>query len=320
MVTSAVLAVAVSAALGAVLHGMGAGTYEKDCLVAAMRLLRAPTVQTTVLRQLPAEPLPSPHEGAALLDAIRARGFIRVGCVDGAMLYSYFNSNGELVGFDVEMAYRLAEGLGLKIEFVPVPRERLAEVVNSGMCDVLMAGIAVTAERASAMLFAPPYIDETFSFVVPDKRNDFSSAAWIRATSGLRVGVPGLPNLRGTVRFQFPGVEIVPVSAEQIAHFFAGRGEPVDGLVLPVERASYFTLLHPAFAVAVPHPLKIQFPLAYPVARHDLEFARFLGIWIDLQRKNGTIQTLCDHWILGQDARPQQPRWSIIRNVLHWVK
>jgi ABC-type amino acid transport substrate-binding protein len=64
----------------------------------------------------------------------------------------------------------------------------------------------------------------------------------------------------------------------------------------------------------------LRFPLAYPVARRDLEFARFLGIWIDLQRENGTIQALYDHWILGPDAPPKQPRWSVMRDVLHWVK
>ncbi len=25
-----------------------------------------------------------------------------------------------------------------------------------------------------------------------------------------------------------------------------------------------------------------------------------------------------DHWILGRHARPRQPHWSVIRNVLHW--
>ena len=219
------------------------------------------------------------------------------------------------------MAYALAEELGLEIEFVPVPRERLAEVINSGLCDVIMGGIAVTTRRAGEMVFSPPYVDETLSFVVPDhRRAEFSSAEWVRATPGLRVAVPNLPYLEEIVHREFPRMEIVPISVDRVADFFAGRSEQVDGLVFPAERGSYFTLLYPAFTVAVPHPLAIRFPLAYPVARRDLEFARFLGIWIDLQRKNGTIQALYDHWILGRDARPKQPHWSVIRNVLHWVE
>jgi ABC-type amino acid transport substrate-binding protein len=285
-----------------------------------MKLLRAPTVRGEVLRQAPSQTLPLPRDGASVLEAIRARGRIVVGYVESALPYSYFNSRGELVGFDVEMAYTLAEGLGVAIEFVPVPRDRLAEVVNAGLCDVVMAGISVTTTRASEFMFSPPYLDETLSFVVPDdRRTDFSSAEWVRATPGLRVAVHDLPGLEPLVRREFPRLAIVPVSADRVADFFAGRGERVDGLAYPAERGSYFTLLHPAFAVAVPHPLTMRFPLAYPVARHDVEWARFLGIWIDLQRKHGTIQALYDHWILGREARSRQPHWSVMRNVLHWV-
>jgi len=50
-----------------------------------------------------------------------------------------------------------------------------------------------------------------------------------------------------------------------------------------------------------------------------MELARLPEIRSDLQRKNGTIQELYDHWILGRNAQPTQPRWSVIRNVLHWV-
>jgi Na+/H+-dicarboxylate symporter/ABC-type amino acid transport substrate-binding protein len=312
------LTVVVLAATGGLLRALGAGTYDEDRLVEEMKLLRPPTVRASVLRALPTDPLP--REGASVLEAIRSRGRIRVGYVDGALPYSYFNRRGELVGLDVEMAYTLAAELGLAIEFVPVPRDRVAKIINAGLCDVLMGGIAVTTIRAGEMVFSPPYIDETLSFVVPDhRRADFSSAEWIRAATGLRVAVPDFPYLEEIVRREFPRVKTVPISVDRAADFFAGRMERVDALVFPAERGSYFTLLYPAFSVAVPHPLAIRFPLAYPVAHHDLEFARFLGMWIDLQRKNGTIQALYDHWILGRDARPKQPRWSVIRNVLHWV-
>jgi hypothetical protein len=35
-------------------------------------------------------------------------------------------------------------------------RDRLAEVINAGLCDVIMGGIAVTTGRASEMVFSPP--------------------------------------------------------------------------------------------------------------------------------------------------------------------
>ena len=102
-----------------------------------------------------------------------------------------------------------------------------------------MGGIAVTTGRASEMVFSPPYVDETLSFVVPDhRRADFSSAEWIRNASGLRIAVPNLPYLEEIVQREFPRVEIVPISVDRVADFFAGRMEHVDGLVFPAERGS----------------------------------------------------------------------------------
>ena len=62
----------------------------------------------------------------------------------------------------------------------------------------------------------------------------------------------------------------------------------------------------------------MKVPLAYPVARHDSALAAFLDTFIDLKRKDGTIDALYGHWILGRQATARRPRWSILRNVLHW--
>ena len=71
--------------------------------------------------------------------------------------------------------------------------------------------------------------------------------------------------------------------------------------------------------MVVPEPGLIKVPLAYPLARHDDRWAGFVNVWIELKRRDGTIDTLYRHWILGQDAQEKRRRWSILRDVLHWV-
>ena len=61
-------------------------------------------------------------------------------------------------------------------------------------------------------------------------------------------------------------------------------------------------------------------PLAYPIGRRDPEMASFVSTWIDLKKQDGTIDQLFDYWIMGKNAERKQPRWSVIRNVLHWVE
>jgi ABC-type amino acid transport substrate-binding protein len=182
-----------------------------------------------------------------------------------------------------------------------------------------MAGILVTTRRAARVTFSSPYLDETLAFVVPDhRRAEFMDASAVRARDGLRLGVPDLPYVRQLVEREFPKARVVPMPLADPEAPLAGRVETVDAVVLTAERGSFLSLLHPAFSVAVPRPLEIRLPLGYPVARHDVEAARFLSTWIDLKKKDGTIQALYDHWILGRDAKAKAPRWSILRNVLRW--
>ena len=48
--------------------------------------------------------------------------------------------------------------------------------------------------------------------------------------------------------------------------------------------------------------------------------AAFVNTWIELKRKDGTLDALYKYWILGLDATPREPRWSIMRNVLGWTR
>ena len=94
----------------------------------------------------------------------------------------------------------------------------------------------------------------------------------------------------------------------------------LDGLVFAAERGSAWTLMYPKFSVVIPEPDLVKVPLAYPIGGGDQVFVRFINTWIELKRKDGTLDGLYKYWILGQEAVPKQPRWSIIRNVLHWSK
>lgn len=323
VLVTAGLTAATLAGVGLTLRALGGGSYEGARLASELGLLRPASEGATVLRELPADPPPSPGEGASNLATVRSRGRIRVGFIPGQRPYSHFNAHGELVGFDVEMAHALARELGVAVEFAPVPRDELVEVLEQGRVDVVMAGVLLTTLRASRVEFSPPYLDEVLAFVVPDHhRAEFSDAAWVRAQPGLRVGIPDLPYVAQLVGREFPNVTIVPIPLNDAEGYFTDRGEAerLDAVCLTAERGAFQTLLHPAWSVAVPHPLDIRLPLAYPVARHDREMARFLGLWIELKRRDGTIRALYDHWILGKDAKAREPRWSILRDVLGWER
>ena len=212
----------------------------------------------------------------------------------------------------------LASELSVKLELVPVNRERLDDQLAEGYCDILMSGVAVTTSRASRTVMSAPYLDETLAFVVPDaSRERFASWAEIKAAGPLKIAVPNVPYYIDKLRRLVPQATMEPVD-----DFVAVLRDPrpdIDALALPAERGSAWTLIYPAFSVVVPEPGLVKIPLAYPIGRHDQAFAAFINTWIDLKKKDGTFDSLYQYWILGKSDTGRSKRWSVIRNVLHWV-
>ena len=181
-----------------------------------------------------------------------------------------------------------------------------------------MSGVAITADRAARTQFTTPYLDETLAFIVPDHRiADFSEWSQIRAMGPLRLGVPVVTSLVEKVREQLPEAVLVPV--DRHGRHLHARNPPLDAAIATAERGSAYTILHPAYAVDVPKPRPFKVPLAYAIAGRDAPLTTMVNTWIELQRKDDTVDELFSHWILGENAVQHQPRWSVLRDVLHWV-
>ena len=58
----------------------------------------------------------------------------------------------------------------------------------------------------------------------------------------------------------------------------------------------------------------------YAIGANDAAMREFLQHWVALRKKDGTMQEYYDHWILGKTSRAKRPRWSVIRDILHWVE
>ena len=44
----------------------------------------------------------------------------------------------------------------------------------------------------------------------------------------------------------------------------------------------------------------------------------FVNYWLDLRKADGMRAREVDYWLLGQPRTLSTPRWSVLRDVLHW--
>jgi Na+/H+-dicarboxylate symporter len=279
-------------------------TYTKYESFVEMELMHDP-VPSKVHDSLP----PAPADGAkSALERIGKRGSMRVGYFKDSLPFAFTNAASNLVGFDVET-----------LDFVLIEHEKIAERLNDGYCDIIMSGMAITPGRALEMTFSVSYMDQTAAFIVEDHRRD-GFARWedVRKLAAPRMGIPDNPYFISMAQNYLPQAKIVPLRS--VRDFFRGKVENLDALIYSAEAGSAWTLVYPDYSVVVPRPDPLAVPLAYPVARGDHEMIDFINNWIELKKKDGTINKIKDHWILGRGAEKKEPRWSVIRNVFHWVE
>jgi ABC-type amino acid transport substrate-binding protein len=238
-----------------------------------------------------------------------------VGFVEGRLPFAFRNGAGELVGLDVELAHLLARDLDVAVEFVPFPAADLLGAVSSGLCDIAIGGQPVTPRLALGTRFSKPYLDETLAFLVRDHLRDrFATWDAIRAIDGLVIGVPPLPYYVRELRDRLPAASLESLDLDEDP---LGEGA-FDVVAYTAERGAVLTMLHPAWTVVVPRPGLVEVPLAFPIGRGDEALARFVDTWIDMKRRDGTLEALREHWILGKGAATTRRRWSIARDVLGW--
>jgi len=118
-------------------------------------------------------------------------------------------------------------------------------------------------------------------------------------------------------RKNYPNAEFVHIDSDR--QFFDGK-DRFDGLLISLEAGMAWTVLHPDYKAVFFKTNINKFPVAFAVAHNNLELQTFLNSWLNVQKSAGTVQTLYDKWILGKGAEKHSPRWSVIKDVLHWVK
>ena len=100
---------------------------------------------------------------------IQQKGSLIVGITDFAPM-DYKNDKGEWIGFDADVAKKVAESLGVEIEFIEIDWDnKILELQNKSI-DVVWNGMTLTDEVANAMQCSKPYCNN--AQVVVLKKDD----------------------------------------------------------------------------------------------------------------------------------------------------
>ena len=102
------------------------------------------------------------------LDEIKESGKVIIGVFSDKKPFGYVDENGEYQGYDIYFGNRLAEELGVEVEYVAVDPASRVEYLETAKVYIILANFTVTEERKEKVDFALPYMKVSLGIVSPE--------------------------------------------------------------------------------------------------------------------------------------------------------
>jgi len=204
-----------------------------------------------------------------------------------------YDSQNKVVGFDVDVAKRIAKMLGVKLKLVNVTSSDRIPFVVSGKVDIVMGAITRTPARAKVIDFTVPIMTESLSVLT---FADKSFKSW----RDLNTSKVTLVEVRGTTPVTFikdhlPKAKVLLLDnyPDAIRALAQGRG---DAMIDVVEYlTTYMKNYHVKWKV-LPQPLGGVDYDAIGLAQGNDTLRRWLNVALFALQSEGTIDRIYKHW------------------------
>lgn len=116
-----------------------------------------------------------PGHAGANLDAIKSSGTFRIGTEGTYAPFTYHDSTGALVGFDVEIGREIAKRLGVKAEFLEGKWDGLIAGLDANRYDAVINQVGITEARKQKYDFSDPYIVSKAVLIVREDNDEIKT-------------------------------------------------------------------------------------------------------------------------------------------------
>jgi polar amino acid transport system substrate-binding protein len=231
------------------------------------------------------------------IEQIAQRGVIRVG-MDIFVPWAMKDKKGELIGFEIDIAKKLAEDMGVKIEFVPTKWSGIIPALTTGKFDVLIGGMTVTTQRNLKINFTKPYYyteqglmahkQKAVGFKISDFNSpDVTIAARLGSTAAI------------AAKQQFPKAQIRLFDDEPAAVQELRNGN-VHAMVAAQPLPASTAIDNPDLIVAYEDVMMLE-AIGMGVRKGDPDTINLIDNWIEVNRNNGWIQSRYAYWFKTKD-------------------
>ncbi len=232
---------------------------------------------------------------ADTLDDIQKRGKLLIGLDPGYMPFEMKNQRGEIIGFDVDLAKRMAKAMGVKLEIVPTAFDGIIPALLTGKFDILATGMTLTQERNMSINFAHPYIEVGQSAIINNKIasvvKSYKDLNDPKYTIAVRLGTTGEQAAKRLI----PDAKHLSFETEQecVLEVVNGRADafvydmPYNVVAVAQRGSGKITHLDKAFTFE---------PLSWGIRKNDPNLLNWLNNFIYQIKRDGTYDKIYKKW------------------------
>lgn len=236
------------------------------------------------------------------IEQVIKRGVLRVG-MSTFVPWAMKDKTGKLIGFEIDVAERLAKDMGVKIEFVPTQWSGIIPALMTGKFDTIISGMGITAERNLKVNYTIPY-DFTGQAIVANKKlagnfrslEDFNKPD---VTIAVRMGATPV----AAVKKFMPKAKMRQFDDQSQAYqeLLNGNAHAVVGSApLPLFQAQKYpdTLFIPVAGTFTVEPI------GFAVKKGDPDTLNYFNNWITIVQSEGWLKERKQYWFETQEWRP----------------
>lgn len=232
---------------------------------------------------------------SSALEEIKKRGTIRVG-FSTFVPWAMRNTKGEFIGFEIEVAKKLAEDNGWEVEHIPTAWDGIIPALIAKKFDVIIGGMSATPKRSQTVNFTVPYAYSTITMAASKKLADGKTSFEDYNNPDVTLVVRrGSSNVEW-MKQKFPNATFRYFDDDAQAFQEVMNGN-AHGVVSAEPKPSLWTLANTDILFKPFGDEQFNhYPGGFAIRKGDPDFLTFLNTWIQLHMSNGWLPEKQKYW------------------------
>lgn len=230
-----------------------------------------------------------------VLDRIVGTGVLRVGLSGDQPPFNAKTRSGELIGLEVDLANLLAGAFGVELKLVQNDFPELLGALEAKEVDIVLSGMAITAERTQNFTFVGPYVLSGKSILTKSQTLAAARAAGDINRSDVKIVVLGNSTSQTFVEKEMPEAEIVTTQNYDDAVKLLIADE-VDAMVADLPICVLSVMRYPGQNFTTSRPLSVE-PIGIAVPSNDPQLVNLLQNYLAAFEGTGILEELRKKWL-----------------------